>query len=68
MSDHEIKAGNISILRRTRKVKQANPRAIRAAGLKSFTLNRKSSEERKTQPAWSKTFSKGLVKSLIHKK
>ena len=68
MSDKEIRAGNVSILRKARKVKHTSPDKIRTSGLRSFAFQKKPNEIRKEQPVWSKTFSKGLVKSLIRKK
>ncbi len=67
MDDKEIMGGRVSFLRRPRKLKQHDPNAIRMAGLKSFAYQKRTINDRK-QPAYSKTFSKGLVKSLLHKK
>ncbi len=67
MTDREIMRGNVSFLRKTRKVKADNPAAIRMSGLKSFSYQKKGFDERQVQLV-NKTFSKGLVKSLLRKK
>jgi hypothetical protein len=68
MNDREIAHGTVSFLRKPRK-RVFQPRAagdFKQTGVKSFTLTRRSVSRRR--PDTSKTFSKGLVKSLVRKK
>jgi len=66
MSDHEIMRGNVSFLRKPRKLKQGGD-AIKNRGLKSFAYRKGTQDMRKAQE-WSKTFSKGMARSLLNKK
>ena len=68
MTDREIIAGNISILRKTRNIREIPSETARSLGIRSFNLEINASEERRSQPVWSNSFSRGLVKSLIPKK
>jgi len=67
MSDKEILGGNVSILRKQRKIAQKDPDAIKVTGLKSFSYQKKGFDERQVQLV-NKAFGKGLVKSLLRKK
>ena len=67
MSDKEILQGNVSFLRKQRKLKPDNPGALKMSGLKSFSYQKKGFDERQVQLV-NKTFNKGLVKSLLRKK
>lgn len=67
MSDMEIRRGNVSFLRKPKKLRPVDGTAIRRSNLKSFSLRKGALEGRKAE-VLSKTFSKGLVKSLLHRK
>lgn len=68
MSDREISRGAVSFLRKPHK-KAIHPHApgdLRQVGVKSFALSRRSVAKRRAEI--NKTFSKGLIKSLVRKK
>ena len=67
MDDVEIMKGNVSFLRHPKKLRRDNPEGIRTLGLKSFSYRRGGFDDRQVQLV-NKTFSKGLVKSLLKKK
>ena len=68
MSDREIAHGTVSFLRRVRRkgIQRRAQGDLKQIGIKSFTISRRSLSRRRADT--SKTFSKGLVKSLVRKK
>lgn len=68
MSDREIARGTVTFLRKARMkgLQRRAPGDLKQIGVKSFTITRRSVARRHADT--SKTFSKGLVKSLVRKK